>query len=124
MVSNIAIPSSRPQAASKIPLSPGRQTPDLDMHTELLSDCDRIARIWQDRCQADAALWSALADELANTKTVAEALNNYSICASKRMEMATENARRLFEEYQTMVQKYSAAADGTSRCQRSVVAAA
>ncbi len=112
MIDNFALASRRPQTTSKEPPGHAKRKVISGMHTELLSDCDRIARIWRDRCQADAALWSALADELAGTSTLTDALAIYSNCAGERMRMVTENARRLFEEYQTMMQKYAAAEDG------------
>jgi hypothetical protein len=124
MVGNGTTPSSPSQTASRARSTSPTRTAHSDRHADLLSDCGRIARVWRDRSRADAALWSALADQLDKTTTLADALTIYSTCAGERMRMATENARRLFDEYQTMMQKYSATTDGETRRERPVDRAA
>jgi hypothetical protein len=124
MIDNGTISRVPAQTVSSACSTPSRPTAHSDMRADLLSDCDRIAHIWSDRCRADAALWSALAEELTKATTLADARAIYSACAAERMRMATENARRIFEEYQAMMQKYSAASDGRSDNEESVADAA
>jgi hypothetical protein len=47
-----------------------------------------------------AALWSAFAAELDATHTANEAFDAYSRSLSQRMQMASEDVKRIFEEYQ------------------------
>jgi hypothetical protein len=55
---------------------------------------------WFARVQSEVAMWSELDTKLTATRSVPEALETYSKCASKRMQMAAEDGRRLFEEGQ------------------------
>ncbi len=88
---------------------------DAALRRELLSNCERIARVWRDRAGIEAAEWADLHDRLVDTRTFAEAFNVYSDSALQRRQMASESVRRLFEEYRSMSRKFSRPAGGCSR---------
>jgi alpha-D-ribose 1-methylphosphonate 5-triphosphate synthase subunit PhnH len=71
----------------------------------LLSMCNSEAHIWRERAQMAAKLWSEFTTELASTRTFAEAMNAYSRHSAQCMQMSTEDARRVFEEFQEITQK-------------------
>ena len=71
----------------------------------ILESYEQASREWLKRVQSEVALWSDLAAKLSATRTVPEALETYSKCASQRMQMAADDARRLVSESQQITQK-------------------
>jgi hypothetical protein len=67
---------------------------------ELLSTFRRSRHIWSERAEMKAALWSGFAAELDATCTSSDAFDAYSRFLSQRMQMASEDVKRIFEEYQ------------------------
>lgn len=78
---------------------------------ELLSNCERLAKIWTERLRTESELWSSLKLELAGTSDVAEALHVYSENVAQRMRIALENAQRIFEEQQEITARFSCPRD-------------
>ncbi len=75
------------------------------LQKELLEAYERASHAWLTRVQSEVAMWSELATKLTATRSVPDALEAYSNCVSKRMQMAAEDGRRLFEEGQQITQK-------------------
>jgi hypothetical protein len=75
------------------------------LQKELLETYEKMSHAWLARVQSEVAMWSELATKLTATRSVPEALETYSKCASKRMQMAAEDGRRLFEEGRQITQK-------------------
>ena len=70
------------------------------LRQELLSIFRRSRHIWSERAKMKGALWSDFAAEFDATHTSSEAFDAYSRCLSQRMQMASEDVKRIFEEYQ------------------------
>jgi hypothetical protein len=75
------------------------------LQKELLGAYEKASHAWLARMQSEVAMWSELATKLTATRSVPEALEAYSKCVSKQMQMAAEDGRRLFEEGQQITQK-------------------
>jgi hypothetical protein len=72
---------------------------------ELLDAYEQASRVWLARVQSEVDLWSNLANRLTATRSAPEALEAYQECVAKRMQMAADDGRRLFEECQNVTQK-------------------
>ena len=77
----------------------------LRLQKELLDTCERASRDWLNRLKSETELWSGLATELAETRSVPDAIKLYQECILQRVEMAKADARRLSDEYGTIMQK-------------------
>jgi hypothetical protein len=77
----------------------------VNMQKELLSAYEEASRSWLARVKSEVELWSELAEKLGKTQSLPEALGAYQQCVAQRVQMAAEDGRRLFEEYQTLMQK-------------------
>ena len=84
---------------------PGQTEAATALQKELLETYEKMSHAWLARVQSEVAMWSELATKLTATRSVPEALETYSKCVSKRMQMAAEDGRRLFEEGQQITQK-------------------
>jgi hypothetical protein len=76
-------------------------------HAELVSICERLARVWSQRVDSEGEQWDKLKLELAAAPRVEQALRAYSEHAAQRMRMALEDAQRIFEEHRTIVARFS-----------------
>ena len=77
-------------------------------HAEFLVACERVAYIWKERAQCEAALWTEFKAALATTRDFEKALQAYADFSGQRMQMATDDMRRLFEEYQDITGRFPA----------------
>jgi len=75
------------------------------LQKELLESYGRISRAWLDRVQSEVTLWSDVSRRLSSTSSTSEAVETYTKWVSQRMQMATEDAQRLFNESQEIMQK-------------------
>jgi hypothetical protein len=75
------------------------------LQKELLEAYEQTSRAWLARVQSEVALWSELATKLTATSSVPEALEAYSKCVSKRMQMTAEDGQHLFNDCQQITQK-------------------
>lgn len=81
--------------------------------SELLTICERLAEVWSERAQSELKLWKNFELELGETSNVEQALQAYSENAARRMQMALENAQRIFEEHQAIASRFSCGQDAT-----------
>ena len=77
----------------------------LRMQKELIDAYEQASRAWLERVKSEVDLWSELASKLTATRSVPEALEAYQACAAQRMQMATEDGRRVADECQAIMQK-------------------
>jgi len=75
------------------------------LQRELLEAYEQTSRAWLARVQSEVALWSELAAKLTATRSVPEALEAYTKCVSKRMQMTAEDGKHLFNDCQQITQK-------------------
>jgi len=52
-------------------------------------------------------LWTELATKLSSTRSLPDALGTYQQCVTQRMQMAAEDGRRMSDEYQRFLQKFT-----------------
>jgi hypothetical protein len=76
-------------------------------HAELLSICERLAKVWDERAERERELCASLRRALAGTSNVEDALRAYSENAAQRMRLALEDAQRIFEEHRTMTERFA-----------------
>ena len=79
----------------------------LAMQKELLETCDQASRAWLDRVKSEVELWTELATKLSSTRSLPDALGTYQQCVTQRMQMAAEDGRRMSDEYQRFLQKFT-----------------
>ena len=77
----------------------------IDLQKTFLDSCERASRDWPARAQSELTLWSDLANKLTTSRTVPEAVETYTKCVSRRMQMAADDGRRLVDESQQITQK-------------------
>jgi len=77
-------------------------------HAEFLVACERVAHIWKERAQCEAASWAEFKATLAGTRNFEEALQAYADFSARRMQMTADDTRRLFEEYQDITGRFPA----------------
>ena len=70
------------------------------LQRELLETYQRLSQAWIERVQSEVELWTRLANSLASTASVSDALASYSACLSKQIQMTAEDGQRLFNDYQ------------------------
>ena len=87
-----------------MPLTPAVDAPNV--HSELLLACERTAHIWSERAKSEAGAWTAFKAKVLATHDADDALKAYMDFSAQRMLMATEDVRRLFEEYQDITGKF------------------
>lgn len=75
------------------------------LQKELLETYQRLSNAWLERVQAEMELWTRLASHLATTASVTDALQSYSECLSRQIEMTAEDGQRLFSDYQEIAEK-------------------
>jgi hypothetical protein len=76
----------------------------LGLQKELLEAYEQASHAWIARIKSELDLWSELATKLAGTRSAPEASGAYQECIAQRMQMATEDWRRLSDDYQKVMQ--------------------
>ena len=84
----------------------------LNLQKELLETYEQASRAWLDRVRSEVELWSRLGAKLTATRSVPEAMEAYQKCVGERMQMATEDGKRLFDECQNITQKIAGSLNG------------
>jgi hypothetical protein len=113
MASKETMSSSNSSAAKGVPpsflLNWGQERTDAAMALQkaVLESYEQMSRTWLDRMQSELSLWSDMANKLSGTKTIPEALEVCTKCASQRMQMAADDSRRVVDEAQQMTQKFA-----------------
>jgi hypothetical protein len=79
----------------------------LNMQKDLLEAYEQASQAWLARVKSEVDLWSELATKLTATRSVPDALQAYQECVAQRMQMAAEDGRRLSEECQKIMQKFT-----------------
>ena len=88
----------------------------VSLQKELLETYEQASRDWLARAQSEVALWAELGSKMATTRSVPEALQAYSECISQQMKMTTEDAQRLFNDWQQVTQRVTRSwGNGSSR---------
>src|SRR5215831_17584276 len=77
----------------------------LRLQKELLDTCEQASRDWLTRLKSETELWSGLATELAETRSVPNAVKLYQECVLQGVEMAKADAQRLSDGWGTIMQK-------------------
>jgi len=75
------------------------------LQKELLDMCEWASRDWLTRLKSETELWSGLATELAETRSVPNAVKLYQECVLQGVEMAKADAQRLSDGWGTIMQK-------------------
>ena len=79
----------------------------LGMQREVLEACDQASRAWLDRVKSEVELWTELAAKLSVTRSLPEAIGTYQEYVTHRMQMAAEDGRRMSDECQKLLQRFS-----------------
>ncbi len=74
------------------------------MQTERLEKLQEANRNWFDRMQAEVTLASDFAAKLTSAHSIPGAATAYQEWASRHMEMAAEDAKRIFADCQTLAE--------------------
>jgi Phasin protein len=75
----------------------------LAMQKELAQTYEQISRTWLDRMKSEAELWSELAAKMSGAKSVPDAMACYQEFMAKRMQMAADDGRRIFDDSQKVM---------------------
>jgi hypothetical protein len=102
-------PQSAAGAASFVALGPKQAEAAFALQQEFLKTCEQSAHAWLVRAQSEVTLWSDFAARLGATRSPSEALEAWTTCASKRMQMAAEDGQHLFNDGQEITQRISRA---------------
>ena len=77
----------------------------LGMQKELLEAYEQASRAWLSRVHSEIELWSDLANKLATTCSIPDALGAYQESVSQRVQMAADDGRRMAGECQQILEK-------------------
>jgi Phasin protein len=77
----------------------------IEGQTELLENFERLHRNWIDRMQSEATFASEFTTKLLTARTVPEGAAVWQEWASRRMEIAAEDTRRLFADSQKFAEE-------------------
>jgi hypothetical protein len=75
----------------------------LAVQKQLLDGYEEASRAWIARVKSEVELWSELAAKLSASSSIPEGMEAYRECVSHRMQMATEDGKRLFDEGQKII---------------------
>lgn len=81
----------------------------IGLQQELMKSYERLGRIWLERLQVEAALWTSLIGDLASSKSAADILKAYSDRMTKQLRMSAEDSRHIFSDYQQIARKLAKA---------------
>jgi len=76
----------------------------LAMQKELVDTYEQAGQAWLSRVKSEADLWSEFAAKLTGTHSVPEALSACQQTITQRMQMASEDGKRLSDEAQKFMQ--------------------
>jgi len=77
----------------------------LGIQKELLEAYEQASRAWLARIQSELELWSDLATKLTATRSIPDALGAYQESVAQRLQMATDDGRRMATECQEIMDK-------------------
>ncbi len=77
----------------------------LGIQKELLEAYEQASRAWLARVQSEIELWSDLANKLTTTRSIPDALGAYQESVAQRLQMATDDGRRMATECQEVMDK-------------------
>jgi hypothetical protein len=72
---------------------------------DVLEAYEEASRAWLARVQSEVELWSQLANKLAGTRSIPEALGAYQESVAQRMQMAAEDGKRLSDDCREIMGK-------------------
>src|SRR5690242_20034658 len=77
----------------------------LGVHKELLEAYEQASHAWLARVKSEMELWSQLAAKLAATRSGPEAVQACQESVAQRMQLAAEDARRMYDDCQKIMSK-------------------
>ncbi len=77
----------------------------LKIQKDVLEAYEEASRAWLARVQSEVELWSQLANKLAATRSIPEALGAYQESVAQRMQMAAEDGKRLSDDCRDIMEK-------------------
>ena len=75
----------------------------LHMQKEALDAYENAGRAWLARVKSEVELWSDLGARLTAISSMPDGVEAYRDCLSKRIKMAADDGRRLFEDGQKII---------------------
>jgi hypothetical protein len=84
----------------------------LRLQKEVLGAYEEVSRAWLARVKSEIDFWSDMSSKLTASPSMPDGLAAYRDCLSRRMQMAAEDGRRLFENGQKIINAFTHAASG------------
>ena len=78
----------------------------------LLESYEESMRTWFARVQTEASLWSELPAKMAESGSIAKALEVYSDCVSQQMQMSVEDGQHFMDDCRRMARKVATSFGG------------
>ncbi len=79
----------------------------LGLQKELFDTYESAGRAWLDRVKTEVDFWSDLATKLSSSHSAPEAMETYEKGFAERMQMAAEDGKRLSEDCQKIMHKFT-----------------
>jgi len=79
----------------------------IEMQKEVLETYERISHEWLDRVKSEGELWNEMAKNISAAKSVPDTLAAFQECATKRMQMAADDGRRILNGGQAMASAFT-----------------
>ena len=73
------------------------------MQKEVLDAYEDAGRAWLARVKSEVELWADLASRLTVSRSMPDGVDAYRDCLAKRMRMAADDGKRLFEDGQKII---------------------
>jgi hypothetical protein len=102
-------------AEELLKLSEAQTNAIIDMQKRFLGACEEMGRAWLARVKSETELWSDLANEIQEARSIPDALSAYQQGMARRLQMAVDDGRRLAEDSQHLVSVMTGAGEKTGR---------
>ena len=77
----------------------------VSLQQEVLDAYERASRLWLERVKSELDLWSELAEKLASTHSVNEALETCAKSVAQQMRMTVADGQKLFDECREVTER-------------------
>ena len=103
MAKDTASATAKQQVADFSKFGEAQAEATLAMQKELIDTYEQISRAWMARLKSEADLWSELATKISGVRSVPDALGAYQECVAQRMQLISDDGRRLLEDSQKIM---------------------
>jgi hypothetical protein len=104
-----------PAAEELLKLGEAQTNAVIDMQKRFLGACEEMGRAWLARVKSETELWSDVANEMQEARSIPDALGVYQQGMARRLQMAVDDGRRLAEDGQHLMSVMTGMSERTGK---------